>query len=312
MEDKPRSIRERPGFDEALLEAAQRILSGGLEDPPGRIAAETKLRTLHRRAVQQAEGAEQELRQCLTDLSQDKRPELAREVRFLTLEQRLLTVDDLPLEHVPALLDETQQFLAVEMMNERHLRLASAVVHAVNRLDVEKREAYFQAFGQLFAKSSDRQLASYGRRVADTETSPNDELIGQALELAGPTALGVELNWPGYRGKVVLVDFWATWCGPCRRETPLIKGLYEKYRERGLEVVGVNLDKNADALARYLEEQAIPWNNLVGQDAQTAAERYGVRGIPTLMLVDRGGKIVAVSHRSTDLLAQLDELISSK
>jgi thiol-disulfide isomerase/thioredoxin len=137
------------------------------------------------------------------------------------------------------------------------------------------------------------------------------DLVGKPLELAGTTAKGAPFTWQAYRGKVVLVDFWATWCGPCRREMPNVKALYEKEANRGFEVVGVSLDEDLEALAEYLDENEIPWETLAGEGTQDLAQQYGVRGIPTMMLVDKEGKVVAVSHGVAQLLPLVEKLLAA-
>jgi len=117
--------------------------------------------------------------------------------------------------------------------------------------------------------------------------------------------------WDAFRGKVVLVDFWATWCGPCRREMPQVKALYERLHDQGFDVVGVSLDADQEALAAYLEENAIVWDTLAGDGTQELAEKYGVRGIPTMMLVDRDGKIVGVAHNVAALAPMVEKLLAA-
>jgi hypothetical protein len=156
MEEKPKSIRQREGFDDALLDAAERILKTGEQDNPQQVAYDVKLRTLHRRAIQEIDGAEEQLWQCVQSLQNNPPARIANEVAMLTLEHQLLSVDELPLEQVPALLDQAHVFYSSQQLGERHLRMASATVHAINRLNVDNREGHFQRFGQVFSKSSDK------------------------------------------------------------------------------------------------------------------------------------------------------------
>jgi thiol-disulfide isomerase/thioredoxin len=110
----------------------------------------------------------------------------------------------------------------------------------------------------------------------------------------------------------VLVDFWATWCGPCRREMPNVKAYYEKHKDRGFEVVGVSLDQDQEALAQYIEENQLPWETLAGEGTQPLAEKYGVRAIPTMMLVDKEGKIVGVAHNLAALAPLAEKLLNGE
>jgi thiol-disulfide isomerase/thioredoxin len=133
--------------------------------------------------------------------------------------------------------------------------------------------------------------------------------VAKSLELEGETELGVALDWKSYRGKVVLIDFWATWCGPCLREMPHIRALHKRLEKQGFTVLAINLDRNQEDLDRFLKENDLPWTNLVAEGARKAATRYGVRAIPTMIVVDQQGKVAAVSHRVADLTGTIEKLV---
>jgi peroxiredoxin len=110
---------------------------------------------------------------------------------------------------------------------------------------------------------------------------------------------GHEVSSAQFRGKVVLLDFWATWCAPCEREMPGYESLYRRYKDRGLAVVGIAADSDADVVSRFGKKLAITYPLLVnGMDVQ----RYGVEGLPTTILVDRTGfvreKVVGFEYTS--------------
>lgn len=121
---------------------------------------------------------------------------------------------------------------------------------------------------------------------------------------------GEPISLADYRGKVVLLDFCAVWCGPCLGEIPRIKAVYEKYHDKGFEVIGVSLDEDAAVLREFIKEQEIPWRQIFdGQkwDARLA-QLYGVRSIPAPFLIDREGKVISVKARGR----LLEELVSSE
>lgn len=104
-----------------------------------------------------------------------------------------------------------------------------------------------------------------------------------------------ELNMSQYHGEVVLLDFWASWCGPCRRSFPWMNDMQTLYAERGLKVVAVNLDQDAGDAAKFLERY--PANFTIWYDPKGAlAKRYEVQAMPTSVLIDRQGKVISV-HR---------------
>jgi thiol-disulfide isomerase/thioredoxin len=103
---------------------------------------------------------------------------------------------------------------------------------------------------------------------------------------------GKSVNFNQYDGKVVLVDFWATWCPPCRRSIPDLSELHGKYSDRGFEVVGISLDQaGVDKVARYAESMKIPYTVVMG-NVQVATDWNIGAAIPVAFLVDRQGEIV--------------------
>ena len=113
---------------------------------------------------------------------------------------------------------------------------------------------------------------------------------------------GNERKLSDLRGKVVLLDFWASWCGPCRRENPNVVRAYEKYKNDGFEVFSVSLDSNVDRWRKAIEQDQLVWPNHVS-DLQGwrngAAREYGISSIPHTMLIDRDGAILATHLRGS-------------
>ena len=108
------------------------------------------------------------------------------------------------------------------------------------------------------------------------------------------------LSLADYKGKIVLLDFWATWCPPCRAEIPNLKANYEKYHAKGFDVVGVSLDRGDAELRKYIADNAMPWPQLF--DAKHPdAKTYGVQAIPFSLLIGKDGKIAAVNPRGEEL-----------
>ena len=110
------------------------------------------------------------------------------------------------------------------------------------------------------------------------------------IELKGEAVSGSEIALSDYKGKVVLIDCWGTWCGPCVASLPKLKALYEEYHEQGLEIIGVAADEKED-LEKFLVKRPLPWQQIVDADGKLG-ERLGIQAFPTLLLVDREGKNV--------------------
>ncbi|MDO4575299.1 MAG: TlpA disulfide reductase family protein [Planctomycetia bacterium] len=130
-------------------------------------------------------------------------------------------------------------------------------------------------------------------------------LAGSPMEFAAETLEGKAFDLDSLKGKVVLIDFWASWCAPCMEEMPNLQAAYEKYRDKGFEVVGFSLDEDMDALKKCIADRKISWPIVVKSKVEGAVdptEAYAIAGIPTLFLIDKDGKVI-----STNVRGKLDE-----
>lgn len=126
-----------------------------------------------------------------------------------------------------------------------------------------------------------------------------------------PFGKAIDIN--SFKGKYVLVDFWASWCGPCRKAIPEIKELYSKYKENGLEVLSVSVDTDPAAWRKAMSEENMPWPQVLSPDKNKTMAGFMIIGIPTLYLIDREGKIVEkYTGFSAKLKTQLEEVFSQK
>jgi thiol-disulfide isomerase/thioredoxin len=137
-------------------------------------------------------------------------------------------------------------------------------------------------------------------------------LAGQeapAFSLAGPS--GGQVSLSQYKGKVVYLDFWASWCGPCRKSFPWMNAMQAKYGPKGFQVVAVNLDENNSDAARFLKET--PAQFAVAYDAKAVTPAlYGVKGMPSSFLVGRDGRVLLEHSGFNDAdRAELEKTIQS-
>ena len=133
----------------------------------------------------------------------------------------------------------------------------------------------------------------------------------EAPELILPMPNDKDLALSSLRGKVVLVDFWASWCGPCRKELPNVKRAYAKYKNKGFEILGVSLDKDRAAWLEAISSEALTWPQVSDLKfwQSEACQIYAVQSIPYTVLIDKEGKIIATNLRGADLDKKLAEVL---
>ena len=186
----------------------------------------------------------------------------------------------------------------------------------ISQYSNDEAKAFFERTIEAFNASD-----SDARKALAKELEPQlrfFNLVGNEMIFEGVYDDGTEIDWKSYRGKVVLVDFWATWCGPCVAEVPNVLALYEKYHDAGFDVVGYSLDNDLDALEKFEKERNLPWrtgvrklsmqaNEKDGKNYTNLCEYYGIHAIPTMILVDKDGKVIDTEARGAHLQELLEK-----
>jgi thiol-disulfide isomerase/thioredoxin len=140
-------------------------------------------------------------------------------------------------------------------------------------------------------------------------------MIGKPMEIKGPSPDGHHIDLAEMKGKVVLIDFWGTWCGPCVGEIPNIKKVYEKHHDAGFEVIGVNVGDDKETLAKFLKENEVAWPQIQFVDDKgkeqpnKVAQQYEINSFPSTYLIGRDGNVIAVDVRGDALEKQVDKHI---
>ena len=152
-----------------------------------------------------------------------------------------------------------------------------------------------------------------GKHLSERLAKINKLSIGSvAPDFTGPTPTGESISLKQSLGKLTILDFWAAWCKPCRIENPNIVALYNEYHDKGLNIVGVSLDRKAEDWKKAIEDDNLTWNHVSNlkfwQDP--IAVTYNIRSIPATYLLDAEGKIIAKDLRGEALRAKVEELLS--
>ena len=149
------------------------------------------------------------------------------------------------------------------------------------------------------------------KKMLDAMTSV--EIGSVAPDFSAPSPDGKMISLKESMGKVTLIDFWASWCGPCRKENPNVVAMYNELHDKGLNIIGVSLDKEGDAekWKEAIAKDGLTWNQISNLKfwKEPIAEQYNVKSIPATFLLDASGKIVAKDLRGEELKAKVKELL---
>jgi thiol-disulfide isomerase/thioredoxin len=220
------------------------------------------------------------------------------------------------------ILDKVKDFYRTHQIDTSELSLAgnagrAAEYNGSNELAVQT----YRELGKIIAAQKNKKVAQSAARFIGAARRLG--LKENTMLVEGTTLEGKPLDWSKYSGKIVLIDFWATWCGPCRAELPNVRKNYEAYHDRGFEVIGVSLDQHREDLDKFMEKEKLPWTIVTDdswnkeKDVETGdgeklapgqlANYYGVFGIPTMILLGKDGRAITLNARGEALTHELEK-----
>lgn len=143
------------------------------------------------------------------------------------------------------------------------------------------------------------------------EKGKSTSIGATAPDFSGPTPDGKELSLKEAMGKVTIIDFWAAWCKPCRVENPNVVNVYNKYHSKGLNIIGVSLDRKEEDWKKAIADDKLTWNHISSLDYfnDTVAKLYNVEAIPATFILDENGVIIAKNLRGPELESKISELL---
>lgn len=195
-----------------------------------------------------------------------------------------------------------------------HYADRTSVIAAINDLDEEKDAALIEKTLNTLEKSNPKVVANY-RATAKKERDCELRMqIGQSIpEFEAYTPKGKKMNVQNFKGKVLVLDFWASWCGPCRQEVPNLKKAYEEFKNKNVEFLSVSVDAKKEDWIRALKEENMPWPQAQAPNGgRQVMDTYQFSGIPFILVIDQNGYLYRKNVRGQQIQEAIYECLTGK
>lgn len=298
---------------EAVLNTCQKIMDGQPDEATEVKVIKEKLGALSELVRVDPSAAAAETKSLMDALESDERPAIVKLLIERKLADKGRGISRMSDEERAAFIAELSTAIDENGVDRTMYSTASSAARALGAKDPDAAAVFYERLAAAMESAEDEAIQSRAQKAYGA--ARRMRLPGNLMEITGTTAEGEQFDWDAYRGKVVLVDFWASWCGPCRREIPNMKAQLKNYEQKGFAIVGVNLDTQKDRYQKYVDDQELTWTNLMSDKKEEMgwdnplASYYGISGIPTAILVDKEGKVVSMRARGTELNRVLEELL---
>lgn len=301
----------------AITTAAEKVLKNNPTPEQRLVAAEAMFYWLQRlQSVYSREAAEVQLywKLRLGDYEKIEDEKLAELVARYRLINQALSWNQLRIDQREEFAGQLTSYFVDRPLDEADLETAQQVAQAIlNSGDRPATVETYRSLAQILKSSSQPDIVSEAAKLDGM--GHRLESVGQEITIEATKLDGEPLDWAAYRGKVVLIDYWATWCGPCVAELPNIRKLYDIYHQRGFDVIGVSVDTDQAELKSFVEKNQIPWTITFHDDAEAAglsqplALQFGISTVPVALLVDQEGRLISLEARGADLASWLEKLL---